>query len=94
MISLSLRGWLLKRIQGFLILQHHGNAEEDGIRTEIDEEARRGQQLILFTVPLLSGLLSPGASLQLDLSWGTPALQHMLVHVHVHMPHDAICQIA
>ena len=34
------------------------------------EEARRDQQIALFTIPLLSALLSPVASLHLDLSWG------------------------
>ncbi|CAL5228015.1 g11076 [Coccomyxa viridis] len=33
------------------------------------EEARRDQQIALFTIPLLSALLSPVASLHLDLSW-------------------------
>ncbi len=66
--------WLLRRIQGVLILQHHGEAGQDGIRKEIvEEEARRDQQLALVTIPLLSGLLSAGARLHLDLTWGTSA---------------------
>ena len=43
----------------------------------------RDRQIVLATLPLLSGLLSPKARLHLDLEWGVFPLEHL---AHVLMP--------
>lgn len=52
---------------------------------EVPVEARRDQQIVLFTLPLVSGLLSPEASVHLDLRWGTFALYCSLFIVTARM---------
>ncbi len=64
------RRWLLRRTQGILVLCHGGSRGGGYILHEIPEEARRDQQTVLFTIPLISALLLPAASLHLDLGWG------------------------
>ena len=42
--------------------------------TENIKEVRKDQQIVLSTLPKLSGLLSPDASVHLDLTWGMSTL--------------------
>ena len=73
--SCALCRWLLRRIEGVLILEHNRMEEEEEPYSELPDEANRDQQIVLTTLPLLSGLLSREAGLHLDLNWGTFALQ-------------------
>ena len=66
--SLGACRWLLRRIQGVFVLCH---SLPKGPNIEKMERMRRAQQLALTVLPFLSGLLSSGAQVHLDLSWGT-----------------------
>ena len=72
-ISAIVCRWLVKRTQGISILHHRGQLEEGMIFLDIDDKNRRDQQIALTTIPYLSRLLSPEATLHLDLSWGMSA---------------------
>ncbi|CAL5222954.1 g5393 [Coccomyxa viridis] len=65
----ELNRWLLRRIEGVLILEHDGMEEEEEPYSELPDEANRDQQIVLTTLPLLSGLLSREAGLHPDLNW-------------------------
>ncbi len=93
--SLAMRSWLLRRAEGILSLRHCVKLPvveglEDlnikGICTDIDKESssegKRDQQIILSTMPWLSGLLLPEASVHLDLTWGMSALLKLSLFPH------------
>ena len=69
--------WLLKHIQGVLVLEHSGNDGRDEDEVLTSEEADREKCIALVILPLLSGILPPEASVHLELMWGmspsTPA---------------------
>ena len=78
-----MRRWLLRRIQGVLLLHHRGQADSDADSDdgESDEEQKREQHILQTTFPLLSELLSPEARVRLDLTGGMsarPASSHVL----------------
>ena len=77
--------WLLTRTQGISILHHRGQLAKNKVHSKsLPDALKRDQQIALTTLPLLSGLLSPEASLHLDLTWGVSAiycLPHILMPV-------------
>ena len=74
--------WLLKRAQGILILHHRGQSEEGEVYvSNLPDDLKRDQLIALTTFPLLSGLLSSEASLELDLTWGMFAVYSTARHM-------------
>ena len=65
--------WLLKRTHGISVLHTRGQCGKSSLYVRLNDENRRDQQIALTTIPLISRLLSPQASLHLDLSWGMSA---------------------
>ena len=78
MTSSAFCRWLLRRVEGVLVLDHCREMWGEDPYAELPDEAYRGQQIVLTTIPLLSGLLSPEAELHLDLGWGMSFLDHLL----------------
>ena len=58
------RRWLLKRARGISSLRDTGLDENDCV------DAPRHHQIVVGVLPQLSGLLSGGADVHLDLRWG------------------------
>lgn len=80
-ISLLVCRWLLERAQGISILHHRGQLERGMLYNKrLPDAMKRDQQIALTTLPFLSRLLSPEASLHLDVDWGMSAL-YCLPHI-------------
>ena len=83
--------WLLSRIQGVFVLRHVVVKEQvqplltwSPLRDALHDPVKRGRQLVLTMLPYLSGLLSPTASVHLDMRSSTmpnALVPNLVMHV-------------